>query len=244
MRKKYILIIISLLTMVLHSCGESRDQDTTPPTVVSTSPANNATGVAVNSNVTVTFSETMSSSFLNRTTFEVRTGGTKIKGSVNYGGTFATFQPISSLSTFRGYTATVTTGVKDSDGNPLASNYSWGFITGYSTTSTVSFAYDIQPIFNNNCITACHQTGGTASAFLILTNDVAYTNLVNKSSTQTTGGGLLVKPSDSANSVLYQRISGIGLDPSEQTMPQNRSLLSSDDQTRIKTWIDEGALNN
>ena len=243
MRNKGILVLI-LLTAALCGCGRDKDQDTTPPTVVSTSPAVNATGIAVNSNVKVTFSETMDSSSVNTNTFTVRKSGSNVNGSISYGGTFATFLPMSSLSSFRGYTAMLTTGVKDSNGNPLQANYIWGFITGSSTTSTVSFATHIQPIFNSNCTTACHQAGGTASTFLILTNDVAFTNLVNKSSTQTTGGGLIVKPGDSANSVLYQRISGTGLAGGEQTMPQNRSLLTSVDQTFIKTWIDEGALNN
>lgn len=245
MRK--ITFFLAVLLISFYGCGGgggSSDQDTTAPTVISTSPANNATGVAVNSNVIASFSEAMSSSSISEATFYVRKGGSNISGSISYGGTFATFQPLSSLQAFKGYTATVTTGAKDSNGNALAANYSWGFITGSSTTATVSFATHIQPIFNSNCITACHQTGGTASTFLILTDDVAYANLVNKSSTQTTGGGLLVVPSDSANSVLYQRVSGVGLDPTEQTMPQNGSLLSSDKQTLIKTWIDEGALNN
>lgn len=251
MRKKTFLVM-SLLA-VMYGCGggggesiygDGGSDDTTPPTVVSTSPANNATGVAVNSNVIASFSEAMGSSSISETTFYVRKGGSNISGNISYGGTSATFLPLTSLQPFKGYTATVTTGIKDSNGNALASNYSWGFITGSSTTSTISFATHIQPIFNSNCTTACHQAGGTATTFLILTNDVAYANLVNKSSTQTTGGGILVNPGDSANSVLYQRISGIGLASGEQTMPQNRSLLVSDDQTRIKTWIDDGALNN
>lgn len=236
--------LLFVLISCLQGCGDDRDQDTTPPTIKSVSPPNNAVGVAVNSKVKVTFSETMDDSpFLNRTTLIVRTGGTRINGTINYGGTFVTFLPLTTLSIFRGYTGVVTTEVKDSNGNVLPSSFSWGFITGSSTTSTVSFASNIQTIFDNNC-TGCHHSGELLPSFLPLTNDVAYANLVNYSSTRTIGGGLRVKPSDSANSVLYQRVSGIGLDPSEQTMPQNRSLLSSDDQTRIRTWIDEGALDN
>ncbi|MEK7850372.1 MAG: Ig-like domain-containing protein, partial [Deltaproteobacteria bacterium] len=224
---------------VLQGCGGSEnDKDTTPPTVVSTSPSDGATCVATNTVIKATFSETMSSSFLNRTTFEVRRGGTKLNGTVNYGGTFATFQPISSLSTFRGYTGTVTTGIKDSNGNALASSYSWGFITGSSSTSTVSFATNVQPIFNSEC-TLCHMSGGQA-AFLPLTDGVSYYNLVSKASTYT-AGSKLVAPCDSSNSILYKRISGTSAGPQ---MPKGVSALSSSDQNLIKTWIDEGALNN
>lgn len=239
MRKKDILVLISLLTAVLCGCGGSEnDKDTTPPTVVSTSPSDGATCVATSTVIKATFSETMSSSFLNSTTFEVRKGGTKIKGSVNYGGTFATFQPISSLLTFRGYTGTVTTGVKDSNGNALASSYFWGFITGSSSTSTVSFATDLQPIFNSEC-TLCHMSGGQA-AFLPLTDGVSYGNLVSKASTYTASSKLVV-PCDSSNSILYKRISGTSVG---FQMPKGGSALSSSDQNLIKTWIDEGALNN
>lgn len=218
------------------------------------SPHNGTSCVPTSAVVKATFSEVMGPSFINRTTFIVKKGGTRVDGTVSYGGTFATFIPSSSLSTFTGYTAILTTGatgIMDSNGNPLTANYIWGFATG-SSAATVSFSADIQPIFNTFCTIGCHQSGGTAS-FLSLMNEVdsnnivrsyAYANLVNQPSTRTTGSGLLVKPCDSANSILYQRISGIGLDPSEQTMPQNSSLFDQDLQNLVKIWIDEGALDN
>ena len=56
-----------LMTVYIASCGgggggggggtSSGGGDTTAPTVLSTTPANNATGVAINSAVTATFSE-------------------------------------------------------------------------------------------------------------------------------------------------------------------------------------------
>lgn len=242
---KRTVFLISIL-MAVYGCGGSSgssDQDTTPPTVTSTSPENNATDVAINSNVKVTFSEAMNSQSITDTSFYVRTSGSKINGSISYGGTFATFLPITTLSSFRGYTATVTTGVKDSNGNPLASSHSWGFITESSTTSTVSFADDIQPIFNSNCI-SCHSSTGSASSVLVLISDVSYGNIVSQPS-QYTGNppsGTLVTPGDSSSSVLYQRVSGVGLAAGEETMPLNQSLLSSDSRDLIKTWIDEGAL--
>lgn len=245
------LVILVCLLMSSYGCGggagssygDGGNDDTTPPTVTSTSPANNASCVATSSVIKATFSETIGSSFLNRTTFSVKKGGVKIDGSVNYGGTFATFIP-TSLTTFTGYTATLTTGVKDSNGNPLYSDYVWGFTTGGTSTSTVSLATDIQPILNTYCV-VCHQAGGQAS-FLPLTNDVSYLNLVNKASTQTgtPPSGTLVVPCDSSGSVLYQRVTGIGLASGEATMPLSSSLISADNRNLIKAWIDEGALDN
>lgn len=239
---KRTVLLMSML-VVVYGCGGSggggsSDQDTTAPTVISTSPVNNATNVAVNSNVKVTFSETMSSSSITDTSkFYVRTGGSNINGSISYGGTYATFLPMSTLQAFKGYTATVTTGVKDSNGNPLASSYSWGFVTESSSTSTVSFARDVQPIFDSNCI-VCHISLGQA-AFLPLTDDVSYGNLVNEPSTYTSGGTLVI-PGNSTDSILYKRINGTSVGAQ---MPKGVSALSSSDQNLIKTWIDEGALD-
>ncbi|MDO8444609.1 MAG: Ig-like domain-containing protein [Deltaproteobacteria bacterium] len=231
------------MLIAVYGCGGSGggggdDQDTTAPTVSSTSPEDTATGVPVNSNVIATFSETMSSSSISETTFYVRTGGSNISGSISYGGTFATFDPMSTLQAFKGYTATVTTGVKDSNGNALASNHSWGFITGSSSSPTYSFATDVQPIFDSNCI-VCHISLGQA-AFLPLTNDVSYSNLVNKPSTYTSGGTLVI-PGNSTDSILYKRISGASVGAQ---MPKGGQALSPTEQNTIKTWIDEGALNN
>jgi len=115
-----------------------------------------------------------------------------------------------------------------------------------SSTSQVSYSGSVQPIFNNNC-TSCHGSGGTAS-FLFLTSGVSYNNLVNQPSTRTgtPPSGTLVIPYDSANSVLYQRISGVGLPSGENTMPPPSTgiTLSTSDQNTIRNWIDQGAQNN
>lgn len=108
---------------------------------------------------------------------------------------------------------------------------------------TVSFDSRILSIFNAKC-GVCHNAGGPA-AFLSLTSDAAYVNLVNKPST-TTGtppSGALVIPGNSANSVLYQRVSNIGLPAGDERMPLGRTL-STGDQNIIKAWIDQGANNN
>ena len=104
----------------------------------------------------------------------------------------------------------------------------------------MSFANDIQPIFNANCI-GCHSATGIAS-FLSLASNAAYANLVNKPATKTSG--TLVIPGNSANSVLYQRISTIGLPAGAARMPLGGGALSASDQNLVKTWIDQGAGNN
>jgi hypothetical protein len=100
---------------------------TNTPTVTATSPTNGATGIATNTVVTVTFSENMDASTINTpaTTFNLKVTATSaaVAGTVSYNAAtrVATFTPTSALTANTNYTATVTTGVKDAGGNPLAS---------------------------------------------------------------------------------------------------------------------------
>lgn len=112
--------------------------DTTLPTVSSTSPANGATGVAINSVITATFSETMLSSAMNTDTFTVSDGSGAISGTVSYSDKTATFTPSNSLFDSTTYTARITTGAMDLAGNALASDYTWSFTTVDTTRPTVS----------------------------------------------------------------------------------------------------------
>jgi hypothetical protein len=61
-------------------------------------------------------------------------GPTLIDGKITYDVTnqIATFSPRSALATATSYTATITTGAKDLEGNPLAADASWSFTTGSS----------------------------------------------------------------------------------------------------------------
>ena len=114
--------------------------DTTPPTVSSTGPANNATGVAVNQAITVTFSEAMDCSTITTSSFTLKDSlNTAVAGTITTcNNTSAVFTPSSNLSYSTSYTATITSGVKDAAGNAMASNYSWSFTTGDQPTTAPS----------------------------------------------------------------------------------------------------------
>jgi len=107
--------------------------DNTPPTVTSVSPLNGATDVAVNTSVTVTFSEPMNPSTINTTTVNVRNSNTNapVPGVVTYNAASnsATFTPSGPLANGTAYTVTVTTGAMDVGGNALASTFTSGFTT-------------------------------------------------------------------------------------------------------------------
>src|SRR5947209_6756796 len=87
-----------------------------PPTVTSTSPANNDINVSVNRRITATFSKAMDPATITTTTFTLAQGATAVPGTVTYAGTTATFTPASPLAISTTYTAKITTGAKDTTG--------------------------------------------------------------------------------------------------------------------------------
>ena len=101
-----------------------------PPTVVSTVPADGASAVAVNTVVSATFSGAMDPTTITGTTFTVTGPGLNpVAGTVTYAGTTATFTPTTILASSTLFTATITTGAKDSTGAALAANFVWTFTT-------------------------------------------------------------------------------------------------------------------
>lgn len=100
------------------------------PTVVGTTPGTNAKDVALNSTITVTFSEPVAAASVTAATFQVAEGaGGNLAGALQVTGTTVTFTPAAPLRFDSTYTVTLTTGITDVDGTPLANAYTWSFIT-------------------------------------------------------------------------------------------------------------------
>jgi hypothetical protein len=107
------------------------DTTTTPPdakapTVTSTIPNANATGVAPTTDVTASFSEDMLASSINANTFKLLKKGTttKIAAAISYDASTdtASLNPNQDLTRRVTYKAVITTGVKDLGGNSLDQN--------------------------------------------------------------------------------------------------------------------------
>ncbi len=112
----------------------------TPPTVTSTDPVDAATCVALNKQITATFSKTMDASTITTAIFTIMEteGTTFVSGTVSYVGTTATFTALTNFKPNTTYIATITTGAKDLAGNSMASNYVWRFTTVIPYTVTLS----------------------------------------------------------------------------------------------------------
>jgi len=106
----------------------------------------------------------------------------------------------------------------------------------------VSFAAEIQPIFDLTCALAgCHSTG-SASGGLVLAAGSAFDNLVGVPSSQQPAVSH-VASGDPDNSYLVRKIEGAaGI--SGGRMPLNRTPLTAAQIASIRTWIAEGAQNN
>jgi len=101
-----------------------------------------------------------------------------------------------------------------------------------AATSDVSFAKDVQPIFNQSCM-PCHAGGQDAKGKYDLT---CYANAMGSGKDTVAN----VLPGNADSSTLYCRVNGT-VPPQ---MPKDRPALNAVQLTAIKNWINQGAKNN
>ena len=114
--------------------------DATPPTITSRSPSAGATGVAVDTNIVLTFSESMNrSATVNAISIETSDNEPVVAAySWNDDSTVLTYNPNDDLAEDTTYDVFVGTGARDAAGNSLAGSETWSFRTIDTTTPTVS----------------------------------------------------------------------------------------------------------
>jgi len=119
-----------LIVAMAGGCGGGGDNtvtpDTTPPRVVSTSPADGDTTVPIDAAISVTFNEEMDRWSFTSSSFLVSGG---VSGSITYTGKTATLTPAENLDYNVTYTSVIDTSVIDAAGNRLDSTYLWSFRT-------------------------------------------------------------------------------------------------------------------
>ena len=113
--------------------------DTEAPGVLRTDPSDGSSDVAIDKNISVTFSESVDPVSVDADTFTVAPSADLaafVEGviSLNRTGTTVTFSPTNNLEPSTAYTATVTTGITDMaiPPVPLSNNQVWNFETGVS----------------------------------------------------------------------------------------------------------------
>jgi hypothetical protein len=227
MARRAVLAIV-LIAIVLLAGGlayfaylASTAPSSNAPTVTATSPLYGATGTGINTKLLVTFSKAMDTTTLNTGTFTLAQGTTATTGGVAFTSLTETFTPTANLASNAVYTATVTTGAKDSSGNRLAVNYVWSFTTGSvsdtnrptvvstsptsgvavtsSISATFSKAMDPATIIASGTFTIATVTGtvtyvGTTATFTpsaSLANNTAYTATITTAAKDLAGNSLL-----------------------------------------------------
>lgn len=111
--------------------------DTTPPTVISVIPLDNATGVSVSSAISVTFSEIMNTASAEGV-FSINP---VVAGTFSWSGNTMTFTPSANLDQSKSYICTAGVGAKDAAGNALAIPYIWKFTTAGASGYGVTIEY-------------------------------------------------------------------------------------------------------
>jgi hypothetical protein len=104
--------------------------DATAPMILLTLPGDMDTDVVLNTAVSATFSEVMDPLSITATVFTLANAAGPVLGNVAQVDATATFVPDNLLTLNTLYTATVTTGASDLDGNTLTEDYVWTFTTG------------------------------------------------------------------------------------------------------------------
>ncbi len=110
-----------------------------PPMVLSTAPLTSALEVSISKRPTATFDKAMDPATLNSSTFTLKQGTTPVSGTVTLDGltNTARFTPSAPLALSTLYTATITTGVKDTGHTAMLADYVWSFTTGACSLATV-----------------------------------------------------------------------------------------------------------
>ncbi len=169
----------------------------TPQLSVNTvTPENGATNVPTTATVSITFNEAMNSATINATTFTVSAGGAPVPGAISSSGTTYTFTPAASLAAGTVYTVTVTTGVTNVAGNPMAANFASTFTTAAAVDTTPPVVSTVSPA---NGVANVPTTSTVSVTF----NEAMNSATINATSFTVSAGGTLVAGAISPSGTTY-----------------------------------------
>jgi len=123
----------ALMLAYAAGCGSGSGTSLPHPAVVSTVPADSATGVSLNTTISATFNQQMNLSTINSSTFVVSDPSHRVlAGSLAYNAfSFtATFTPAAPLAPSTTFTASISGGVASVANATLGVDFTWNFTTG------------------------------------------------------------------------------------------------------------------
>ena len=117
-------------------------------TVSSVYPADNATGVSVSDNITVTFSGSLSSSGVDNQTLQLLDNGTALSGNLTVSGTQLILDQAPTLSYSTQHSIQLSGQTQNSAGTSLGDNQTWSFTTGTEPDTTAPTSQSYSPSDN------------------------------------------------------------------------------------------------
>jgi Big-like domain-containing protein len=124
-------IVLAASLIFFTGCGSETepDPDTTPPGIESTTPSDNQTGVAADSDIVIQFDEAIDRNSINSDIFHLSQNGTPLYGNVSYDLALhkANLSIPMDLQAGLTYQAVLEAGVKDMTGNRVTEAYQWSF---------------------------------------------------------------------------------------------------------------------
>jgi len=157
----------------------------TPPAVTSHAPQSNATGVSIQSPVTITFDKTLLAASVTGTSVSVtKLSASNITGSVSATGNTISFTPSSPLEYGTSYVVYVAPGIKDLDGTPTTLSTSWQFTTESAPKKILTVGFSgsgIGSVISNPDQLSC-QVAGNCSGLYNLNSSVSLTATPGNSS--------------------------------------------------------------
>jgi hypothetical protein len=146
---KWLVLFLSIIFVTAcHKDEGTIGNSNVNPTVISTNPVSSSTNADLNRKITASFNKGMNPLTITTATFVLKQDSTIVLGVVTYSGTTAIFSPSNNLLPNKIYTATITTGVKDSAGIALQTNFTWNFTTGTSLDVTAPTVISTDPVNN------------------------------------------------------------------------------------------------
>ena len=111
---------------------------------------------------------------------------------------------------------------------------------GGGDPQSVSFEADVQPIFDENCVT-CHQSSGAPQG-LVLEDGKSWRNLLQGRSAESKLA--LVAPGKPDESYLFHKLAGTQTRSGSGTQMPPGDTLTPDKVAVVQRWIAAGAPNN
>jgi hypothetical protein len=124
-----VLFFLVFIIACCVSCSKASEKEDPPPSVESCYPENESTGIAVNTNITLRFSESIKADSVKAGTVILEDGSIEVPGSISVNDRDIVFDPAVDLDNLKTYTLTVNNVIADNSGNTMRDIFTLTFTT-------------------------------------------------------------------------------------------------------------------